>query len=300
MKTAWIALAMMVVCGAWADSDPPVPAPTEQSCPTQKKATQPSHAANYRKHVSDKGTPLVVSVDNAPVIKVENCPKSQEEARQPNEKQNEKTARQWWLTADGLTALFTGLLVAIGVASAAVLAIQSWLLGRQVELAREEFNATHRPRLTVREVMLFPFPLQTPTEETGIRPTVKVRCVIANTGDGDGNIQESHFELQDVSGDYLMPLQPVEGANPLGPTKLIPGTHKFWEVRSTIGRIAFMKIVNSRNSAPIIPRRNLYFRGFIVYADINGVWRRMAFCRRFDPDTDSFRRIDNPDYEYAD
>ena len=53
---------------------------------------------------------------------------------------------------DGLLALFTLLLVIVTGALAAIAIWQGCQLKASVSLAREEFNATHRPRIVVRRI----------------------------------------------------------------------------------------------------------------------------------------------------
>ena len=144
MRIAWIALAMIVACGAWGQSQPPAPAPSKQSDPHQQQATHEQQPAAE----SQRGTqsaPFIVQIVDG---------KKGEQNTAKGEKESDGKSEMWRLTSDGWTAVFTGLLVAIGGATAIVLLRQSSLLRDQVELAREEFNATHRPKIMVRGFMM--------------------------------------------------------------------------------------------------------------------------------------------------
>jgi hypothetical protein len=134
LKTAWIALAMMVACGAWGQSQPPAPAPSKQSDPHQQQATHEQQPTTN----SQRGT------ENDPfVIKITDGHHT-DEASPNTENESGRKSLIWGMDPDYATAVFTGLLVAIGAATAIVLGFQSWLLRRQVNLAREDFSTTAR------------------------------------------------------------------------------------------------------------------------------------------------------------
>jgi hypothetical protein len=42
-----------------------------------------------------------------------------------------------------------------------------------------------------------------------------------------------------------------------------------------------------------------WLMGDILYRDTNAIVHRMAFCRRYNPDTKRFEIEDDPDYEYS-
>ena len=44
----------------------------------------------------------------------------------------------------------------------------------------------------------------------------------------------------------------------------------------------------------------IYFFGFIMYKDGIGNIRRIAFCRKYNSETNRFDQTNDPDYEYAD
>jgi hypothetical protein len=160
-----------------------------------------------------------------------------------------------------------------------------------IQLTREAFIAANRPRLIVRELLLFPI--------TPSRSSAGIRYTIANNGAGRAEIVESHRELVLIKDAVLRPLQPIEGANPVGNVTLEPGEHIFREAESTIGYAEFenakhRQLYDADNST------KLFFRGFIIYADKNKLRRQMAFCREYKFTARCFRIVDDPDYEYAD
>jgi hypothetical protein len=182
---------------------------------------------------------------------------------------------------DTLLTAFTLFLVVIG-------AWQGHAIYRQIDLGREEFTATNRPKLVVRELLILGAP-------TSGRP-IKIRYVIANVGASRAKIVESHIETQRITDDILRPLQPIEGDNTaVGDALLEPGQLIFRECQSTLSWQDFINEIYGTDGSI-----KLYFRGFVVYTDWNGLKRRTAFCRQYDFGARRFRIIDDPDYEYAD
>jgi hypothetical protein len=197
----------------------------------------------------------------------------------------------WISSPDNLTAISTLTIAAFTIVLAIVGYCQARLIRQSINLAREEFNATQRPKLVVRELLLF-----TPNPS---RVTAEIQYAIANSGAGRAEIVESHIELTMIEDAILRPLQPIEGANPVGSVTLEPGEHIFRESGSTIGFAEFTNEMNRQFYTPDDSTK-LIFRGFIIYADKNRLKRRMAFCREYKFKTRRFCIMDDPDYEYAD
>jgi hypothetical protein len=198
---------------------------------------------------------------------------------------------------DEITALSTAIIAAFTV----ILGIFTISLARStrkaVETAQAEFVASHRPRLIIREIQCL-------TSRT--RQNIELRYVVANIGDTSAEIVESHIEIQEVPDGMLRPLQPIEGANPIGRRTVAPGRHIFDECSSTV---SIMSLVVSRMSdqrrlpkgrADLNENRAVCFRGFVIYIDRNGIQRRTGFCRVYDSKVERFYPLDDPDYEYAD
>jgi hypothetical protein len=194
-------------------------------------------------------------------------------------------------TYDGaVTAVATVVIATFTVVLALVTRRQARLTRESIELARAEFISTHRPKLVVRELAML---------EPEAGGTVKVRYVIANIGVGKARIAESWIELQDSRDRILRPLQPAEGANPIGRETMAGGTHIFREHDTTASSLSFAvgREIHARGYAPVA---TVFFRGFIVYLDDNGIRRRTAFCRMWNFETRRFDVMNDPDYEYAD
>src|SRR5207249_4723879 len=97
----------------------------------------------------------------------------------------------WERTTTDPVALFTLILAisTVGLWGATIFLYRAGqdqlrLARETIDFARLEFNATHRPKLVVREAHMFP--------PTGMNPAPGVRFVVANAGSGAADIVESH------------------------------------------------------------------------------------------------------------
>ena len=146
-----------------------------------------------------------------------------------------------------------------------------------LQLARDEFNATHRPELIVREAY-----------QDWEGPTASIEVIaftIANRGSAPCQIVESRFELlpREVDGQALL----TEGKNELGNLKFAAGGfHRVsWELPAGI-RVGIFE--------------DHYFRGTMIYMDSSNVQRRYVITRYQQRDSKGFVRTKNPDDEYTD
>ncbi len=211
----------------------------------------------------------------------ETAAQQQSRSNTPEERPEEAIARY-----NKFLAWFTGILATatIGLGIGTIF---------QLRLARAEFISSHPPKLVVREILRLSWG----------RPNVQLRYVVANVGGSDARIIESHIELQEIKAGSLRPLQPIEGANPVGHITLIPGSHIFREYNSTVSGLS-LAVSQLVKEMPVphfgAERRGVYFRGFVVHRDKNGVRRRTSFCRMYDAESERFYALGDPDYEYAD
>jgi hypothetical protein len=166
------------------------------------------------------------------------------------------------------------------------------LTRENIEFARLEFNAAHRPQLVIREShILIP---------TGRSPAAGVRFLVANAGSGPADIVESFVILEFNDTATLLPLQPPDHSNSIGPIRIEPGNSIEREFGSNINFPMYTNEQGRHMAHPgnVTPR--IWLRGFIVYLDNNRVRRRMAFCRGYDFKDRRFRAGDDPNYEYSD
>jgi hypothetical protein len=138
---------------------------------------------------------------------------------------------------EAITAFFT---LVVGLFTAAL-----WSSTERLwQSSERDFISSNRPKLIIREVQRLP-PSQT-------RQNVELRYVIANIGGSDAQIVESHVEVQEIRDGNLRPLQPFEGANPIGRRAIAPGAHIFDEFGSTV---SIMSLVVSRMADARRPAR---------------------------------------------
>jgi hypothetical protein len=163
-----------------------------------------------------------------------------------------------------------------------------------LHLAKEEFIATHRPRLIVRSVTLLPPRHPSLPIEPG--EPIQIEWAVVNVGNTPAKIIEGNATHL-VGGQSFNARTPYSSErNNMTGIALIPGG-AYTFVLQADG-------VDVQNPAQldIISRGGMviYFFGFIMYQDDIGNVRRTAFCRRYDPIVGRFRLVDDPDYEYTD
>jgi hypothetical protein len=199
-----------------------------------------------------------------------------------------------------VTAIATIFVAAFTIVLARVTARQARLTREAVALGRDEFNATHRPRLHVRNIVVKPAskgPGGYPAPEFAPNHPVSGQFYVANIGASPARIVESHCEiLWDLTG--LPMTRPYEGKNgndAVPPCTIAGGSsavgcfqsEQLFDVEGTLG-------------APGGPQ--IYVMGWIEYADGNDIRRRTAFCRqliRREGEKDArFHAVADPDYEH--
>jgi hypothetical protein len=156
------------------------------------------------------------------------------------------------------------------------------------EQARLQFIATHRPRIMVHS---FEY-----SSEDGERIGAFFRYV--NTGTSTATIVGIAGQITEV---FDMPSQ----ATSIGPEcrvdpedeKLVGGEEAVHTVSSSI--LHSQMVVDSE----LKHRGHSYLFaiciGYVAYTDDLGVRRKTGFCRRYDPSTRSWLKMENSDYEYA-
>jgi hypothetical protein len=179
-----------------------------------------------------------------------------------------------WLTA------FTGALATVGIA-------QGFLIRDQIKLGRDEFNASHRPRLIVRDVFY------EAKEETQL-----VTFILTNAGDAPARVIESALAIELVGdGEFARNANP-DGKSDLGSIDLAAGESVTKSLAPGTADRILMLPTNAYRGSRVVGAA--HFLGALVYADRDGRKRRMAFQRRHVRDDNTFRGIDNPDAEYSD
>lgn len=179
-----------------------------------------------------------------------------------------------------VTAVATVFIAVFTIVLAFVTARQARLTKEAVNLGRQEFIASHRPRLVIRRIDV---------GEIG-DGKFNMQCTLANEGDSDGRVVDSRYGFEFSEGRKFGPF----GDGNFGTHDLPPGTEVriMFNVGINDGAALHLAMAEDLN-----PPRQLYFRGFVLYADKNEVMRRAYFSRRYDPSAARFWVTNDPDYD---
>jgi len=209
-----------------------------------------------------------------------------------------------------MLALFTGGLVAVGGSQALLFLWQLKIMreslvdakkaadtasetakaaNASVEVARDEFFSTHRPHLTIRDIVI----------EGG-----NFVFLLINKGESEAIIVESWiFTEYIIDKKRIRPLL-SSGHDDLG--RLSLGIGEIKSVSWPLGEIDFNirypragKAVKNRDLTSF-PLGEAHLAITIVYTDSQGHKRRSVFRRRWNVENERFERLDDPDQEYSD
>jgi hypothetical protein len=211
----------------------------------------------------------------------------------PHPSHHEEETWWQWATTDPIAA-FTLLLAVVAVGQALLFVWQLVYMRRGIdeagiaanaakdaakaavelnEISSREFNATHRPHLIMRDVCL---------------DGNDILYLLINKGDAEATIVESWIMVEYVpKNKSLRPLRSY-GHDCLG------------QLHFAVGQM-IDRTYTPREPLNFFSSMELDFVGTIVYADRENQRRRTVFRRRWDVDTQGFRRlINDPDQEYSD
>jgi hypothetical protein len=197
------------------------------------------------------------------------------------------TIIDWIVAPENLTAISTLGIFAFTVILALVGYCRARLIGQSIDLARAEFNSSHRPHLIVRDVC---------------KEGRNITYLLVNKGEAPAAIVESWIMAELVPDrQVLRPLRST-GHDDLGRIFLAVG-----EVRDQTYRlpdeIGFATDFPGTRKIGIggMPavHGQIYFTGTIVYEN-GGHRRRSVFRRVWNQAKQTFDRLEDPDQEYAD
>jgi hypothetical protein len=197
------------------------------------------------------------------------------EAQAEAKTQHEKEAFD--ILASERVAYYTKVLAILSAALTVTGIVQGALIYLQVQLGRDEFNATHRPKLVLRDVDVV-------DEE--------ILYLISNVGDARAILLESWI-LTEVP--YAKKVRNVraDGHNTLGHLTFEPGETR--QLSCPWPQDVSYTTLNMQLEGKV------HFAGEIIYVDRAGHQRRSVFRRICDlKEGDGFRRSPDPDHEYAD
>jgi hypothetical protein len=195
-----------------------------------------------------------------------------------------------WLT------IFTGALAFLAI-------VEGFLIFQQVQLGRDEFTATHRPRLRVRNINVRHVGGLAVSSTAGrihpptIGSMLDGQFYISNTGGSEMRLRDAY--LMFFASVFPLPMErPYEGRN----GNLLVGHH--WIPAGNSDLILFGQPLETQDppvqSSFLDPSTTaIYAMGWIEYEDRRGRVRRTAFCRCYDTNLWRFVQIQDafPDYE---
>jgi len=194
-----------------------------------------------------------------------------------------------WLTdANNLTAISTLVIAFFTVVLAFVGWRQAKLTRQAIALARDEFNATNRPELFVRDVHA-----SSEGDRTGIAYTV------VNRGKAPCNITRSALVAEVVdTGKLAVNLRPTGKRNDVGAIALAPGQTYEGIFSNVTEAFEFGFFIESNKSHDFVGE--LHFAGAIEYTDASQIVRRVVFRRRFEHASQRFVETGDPETNYSD
>ena len=273
-----VALAFLAAFASdsWAQSQKPTPPPAETAQP--KQTAKPN----------ERGT------EQSPfVVKVLPTKESDEKAAADAKHEDEKTEN------DRRLATFTERLfwatVALSVIALFQLFVFGWQgiqLGRTVStakeatnLARQEFTATHRPKIIVYDV-----DVKLPGETSSLR---HVHFRYVNAGDTDAFVTSIVSRvLWDSKSMVPANIEFSTHDAIKAPIHVPSGNNGFAITPDTVD---FVTLVRSGRAG----HDTAYCVGVVVYRDTNDIERRTGFCRRYDSERERWLKVKDEDYEYA-
>jgi len=156
----------------------------------------------------------------------------------------------------------------------------------QIKLARNAFNATHRPRIVVRRMgvelvkdapIIVEFTIVNTGEEKVIKCSWNTVIMLLNVAGGVHG--QLHYETD--TADFHN-----------GPLGVGEGTKKWIEDKTSLAPSDFADIEKKKVVLHVV--------GYVAYTDRAGVTRQTGFFRYYDAEKQRFRVIDDPEYEYQD
>jgi hypothetical protein len=176
-----------------------------------------------------------------------------------------------------------GALTAIGTFFIAIFTLTLWATsGAQIRLARQEFNATHRPRIIVRA-----FQFEDPNLSAS--PPLEFLFMAHNTGDAPATITQVRTG-NIVQIDSRLPSAQVFTFTETLAVPLRAGQKDLLHGKISLTGNQPMEIYGESKA--------LYCIGLIVYVDSSGTERETGFCRRYFPRENRWE-IKESEYEYS-
>jgi hypothetical protein len=204
---------------------------------------------------------------------------SYQDPKSDEAKNNPLTDFGHWVTKDSIS-FFTFVLAVVAVG-------QGILIFLQIRLGRQEFIASHRPRLAIREPFIESSILQ---GEAG--QFIEIVYLLENCGDSTAHIIAATLEARYwENGAPGLPASTEQ--NDIGFVSLVPGQDRRLIAKTNLRFQKRFLLGNLRSET------TLYFVGRIVFADDLRINRQMAFCRQYNSKGGRFCLIPGSEDEYG-
>lgn len=288
MNPLLLCVLSLVLLEAHQPSNPPAPTPGCDQCQDDEKATEEENP-----RPSPVNPPEVVIPEVETGAETSGEPESEPtttphktDAEYKKQKTTEDNQRGWNQVI--VIDIISTVLIAVATG---VLAFFTWL---QYELNKRAFYATNRPRLRVRRTVVLKVSPGPNILLHYLQTGFSVQYSVTNIGGTKAAIVQKSIGLHIVDDIGVGNLEPQWKNDLLGETEVPVGDPLVGISPKTLRLkdYEFRGVVQGRLFAYII--------GGIRYKDGNGVPYETAFCRRFNPDTNRFERVENSDYEYED
>ena len=195
-----------------------------------------------------------------------------------------------------LLAWFTAILAAFTIVLAGASVWQGYLTRNSIKLARDEFNATHRPKIFVHTVSVTDQGSR--TLRNGQRHHTPARGIItvANGGDASAFIIEwcavIYYQSPDAAFTPGLDVEPVKYPK-TDAAGISPGRFE------KLGH-SQMHVIDDEWTTFVAEKGKMFFLGKITYQGADGIKRSTGFCRQYDPeDAGAWRPVKESEYEYA-
>jgi hypothetical protein len=165
---------------------------------------------------------------------------------------------------------------------------QGRLTRESIQLARDEFNATHRPRISVRG-------FRTLAETVG-DAEVSTTFIYANVGDLPAKIVEIRTN---VTIDRTLPSGLIFVRHKIEHVTLASGEKETFAINDNSMEMHFHRTTNQDRPPSSVPS-TAYVTGVIVYEDTAGRRRETGFCRVNNDGIDRWLLAEHSEYEYQD
>jgi hypothetical protein len=168
---------------------------------------------------------------------------------------------------------------------------------RSIDLARDEFRATHRPKIRLKHLQL--------VSDIWTNERIIVNPTFVNRGTANARLNTAGLRFVIVRADRAIPFDPAISAN----IPQVAGVELGTAINLALEAITDGTVLtNAQNTELQNGTSKLYCVGFISYFDAADQMRITGFCRVLTVPANALARTDNcrflvfndPDYEYED